>query len=75
MVDRRLNAHPPASVPRALAATRAWPAIRDTRAVGLGIPWSGVAVAWTAVWTQAWVGPQADTRLDRITSDPLQPLT
>ena len=32
---------PPASVPRALAATRSWPAIRDTRAAGLGIPWFG----------------------------------
>jgi hypothetical protein len=41
MVDRQLNAHPPAYVPRAWADTRALAAIREKRAVGLGVPWYG----------------------------------
>jgi hypothetical protein len=75
MADRRLNAQPPAYVQRELVETRFLPVIRDTRAVGLGVPWYGVAVAWKAVLPQACVGPHADTRLDRITSDPSQPPT
>jgi hypothetical protein len=73
--DRQLNAQPPAYVRRALAKHASWPAIRDTRAVGLGVPWYGVAFAWTAVLPQACVGSYADTRLDGITSDPSQPPT
>jgi hypothetical protein len=39
MADRRLNAHPPAYVRRALAKHASWPAIRETRVVGLSVPW------------------------------------
>jgi hypothetical protein len=52
-----------------------WPAIREKRAVGLGVPWYGMAVAWTAVVLQACVGMWPDTRLDRITSHLSQPPT